>query len=137
MSAPSSLLYPIGISTQKKPKFHIDDNVESIIDGKDGVIKEIRRIYSEVTIEGKFKKNGLVQFEDNISSIALPYEFDGETLKVHYPEGDFGTWIRKPFTMVSKFIGYAYVVKSETNYSTLHIEGNLKPFINNKSERKY
>ena len=40
-------------------------------------------------------------------------ELDDETLTVHYPEHDFGTWIEKTKTERSKFYGYIYTVTNE------------------------
>lgn len=95
----------------KQPKFEIGQEV--ILRGK------LKMNYSDktavVTSRQRYFKNenGGVTSESMIPNIALPYEFDGETLTVHYPEQDFGTFVQKAYTRTSTFGGWEYRVKAE------------------------
>lgn len=93
-----------------QPKFKVGDKVvmskKTWYNEKEGVILEGPiRIFKDVF-------GTLCTSENEIKSICLPYEFDGETLTVHYPQRDMGSFIQKEFTQVSKFSHYSYFVKS-------------------------
>jgi len=95
---------------QPKPKFKVGDKVIHKPDlyGKiEGEIIEATRVYAAVDLAGNFIKNGLRIMESDISSIKLLYEFDGETLIIHYPAGRLSA---TEFTKVYKFYSYNYVV---------------------------
>jgi small-conductance mechanosensitive channel len=101
------------------PKFKIGDKVrtsKSDLYGQTvGIVVNVQRMYKEVNrFSGRMERGGLTTDESTIKSISLPYTFDGETLTVDFPESDFGTFIQKAFTMVSKFYGYSVTVETKT-----------------------
>jgi hypothetical protein len=113
-----------------KPEFKVNDKVISkkptLYGETEGKVTEVGKIFMELDSHtGTFKRGGLATEERDIKSIQIPYEFDGETLKVHYPEDDYGQWIEKARTEVSKFYGYAYTVKTP-KMLTLFAESSLK-----------
>lgn len=95
----------------------------------EGVIVAIGNLFKVVHPgTNTFDSDGLVTDESTINSISLPYEFDGETFTVHYPEADYGTWIRKAFTDTSKFYGYSYDVRTK-KMLTMYGEKSLKKVV--------
>src|SRR5882757_1983864 len=72
-----------------------------------GTIREVEKIYQSTHEDGTFDMSGLAHIEREISSIAIPYEFDGETLKIHYP-----ATINRGRIAVSKFHRYGYTIQS-------------------------
>lgn len=106
-------------NNQPKPLFSIGDTVKhpkSLYDETEGKIVEVERIYQQVNKDGSFDMHGLAHLENTISSICLPYRFDGETLEVDYPESEFkltnGVIKENAYTMKSRFYGWAYTVET-------------------------
>lgn len=104
--------------TAPQPKFKIGDRVRarSRHDGEvEGEITEVDRTFMTIDPQsGRFKTGQMASatFERDIESIVLPFEFDGETLTIHYPEMKFTGGSMDPHTEVSKFHHYSYVVKT-------------------------
>lgn len=97
--------------------FKIGDKVRmkkpNLYNETDGEVSEVVRMYQVVSsVTGKRDTRGLITFEDDIKSTQLPYTFDGTTLKVEFPETDYGSWIQKAYTQTSVFAGYAVTVKT-------------------------
>lgn len=93
---------------KRQPKYNEGETVTmkspNLYGEKVGVITRVERIYRDLDkYTGKIDPHGLSTAEGTISSISLPYEFDGETLVVKYPDGKE----RKAI-----FTGYAYTIKS-------------------------
>tara|TARA_R110000868_G_scaffold94947_1_gene261424 strand:- start:330 stop:692 length:363 start_codon:yes stop_codon:yes gene_type:complete len=111
------------------PKFEIGTEVlhaPDLYGMTRGTIYNIDRIFQEIDPRtGQFDLRGLATFESTIKFTAIPYEFDGETLTVHFPESGFGGWTEKAKTQVSKFYGYAYSVRS-AKMNTVWSERQLK-----------
>jgi hypothetical protein len=74
-------------------------------------------LYQEVDDDGEFDRDGLATLERTIQSIKLPYEFDGETLKIRIPASTLklkhGEMRENARTRTSKFFGYACTVTTE------------------------
>lgn len=114
---------------QLSPKFKIDDRVQfkERLGCTSGVIYEVDRIFKVVDKDGNFERNGLNTSEKTIHSTQLVYRFDGITLEVDFPEQDFGGWIRKAHTEVSKFYCWAYTVRAEQkDYNIGFLEKQVK-----------
>lgn len=94
-----------------QPKYKVGDRVGIPVDlygGREGVITEVQRGYQVIYDNGEFDMDGLLNLEDGLESMSVPYSFDGMTLKVKMPRADYGKWIQKAYTEVSKFYGYFY-----------------------------
>ena len=91
-----------------------------------GTVVETGRAFKEV-FDGtrEINPDGLVQDERDIKSICLPYEFDGETLTVYYPEKEYTNFVQKAFTKTSIFYTHRITVKSAGGLS-LHLQHRLK-----------
>jgi hypothetical protein len=112
----------------KPPKFKLNQTVKckpTLYGETKGVVYRIEKVYARVDDNGNFIRGGLHTTESSIENISLPYEFDGETLKVHYPEYDYGNFIEKVVTRVSKLKEYAYSVRTP-KMNTLFSESQLK-----------
>lgn len=112
----------------KTPKFSVGDLVKTpktLYDETVGIITNIDRLFKKVYPNGEFDPDGLVTEEKTIKGIQIPYEFDGETLIVHYPQWETETVIMKAYSETRKFYGYSYTVKS-LKMNTLHFEKSLK-----------
>ena len=85
---------------------------------EDAEIVAVERVYKEFDEEKEaFVLDGLLTLEGTIKNIGLPYEFDGETLKVHH----------KNYTRLAKFYDYAYTIKIlKTGYSVVLSEASFK-----------
>jgi len=97
----------------KQPKYGVGETMTmkraNLYGEKVGVITKVNRLYKRICKHtGGFDPDGLVTSEDTISSICIPYEFDGETLIVDY--GDKSQFVKGKET--SKFYGYTYTIKS-------------------------
>jgi hypothetical protein len=81
-----------------------------------GEIISSERVYQEVYEDGTFDPDGLSTLESTISMCKLPYEFDGLTLKVHYPASVMkltnGELRQNAKTSVSKLKKIAYTIKT-------------------------
>jgi len=101
---------------QYPPKFKVYDKVicpPTHYGETEGTITRVERVYQKINqFTGKIDPKGLVTTESTIKSICLPYTFDGNTLTVHYPKQDCGTFVMKAHTDISVFNGYACVVKT-------------------------
>lgn len=126
---------------KQQPKFKVGDKVimrkKTLYGETEGIVSEgpIRCYKALCPYTGRIDPNGLVTEERTIKSISLPYEFDGEVLKVHFPESDMGSIIMKAYTLISVFYGYSYTVKTPkmlTGYS----ESSLKPKSNGKDKKQ-
>ncbi|QST02441.1 hypothetical protein IMZ31_23620 (plasmid) [Pontibacillus sp. ALD_SL1] len=94
--------------------------------GEIGTIKGEERLFKETEGEG-FAEDGLVTLESSIESISVPYEFDGEVLRIHMEEQDYGDWIKKAHTKTSRYWKMGYIVKiDENSHLTLISEDQLK-----------
>jgi hypothetical protein len=115
-------------NTQKSPKFEIGQTVNcepNLYGETTGTIYERERLYREINpYTGRM--NGMVTGEATLKHIELKYDFDGETLTIHYPESDFGSSIQKAYSTVSKFCGWGYTVKSPKGNNTGYLERHLK-----------
>lgn len=117
------------------PKFKIGDRVscpKTLYNEYEGEIIEIDKVFQDINPDGTFDRDGLAILESTISFCKIPYEFDGETLKVHYPSSDIklkdGFIHENAKTRISKFSGYAYTVKS-TKMSSVFSERNLSLYL--------
>jgi len=120
---------------QPAPKFKDGDKVnmrkKTLYNETEGVIEGTpERMYQKLGPVGTFQENevdphGLVTSEHTIKGIQLTYRFDGVTLEVDYPEHDYGSWIQKAYTSRSKFIGWAYSVRTP-KMLTAYSEKSLK-----------
>ncbi|MGG6448266.1 KOW motif-containing protein [Pseudobacillus badius] len=105
--------------------FEVGDQVK-VISGKYaghiGEVIEVQRSYKELDPYGvNFAEEGLLMIEDSIRNTTWNYEFDGYTLRLHYPEKDYGSFITKARITTSIFYAYYYTVKlSETNIALTH-----------------
>lgn len=89
-----------------------------------GEIVQVQRAYKQLGPDGyAFDPEGLVTLEDTIKSISLPYEFDGYTLKVHFPESKFPTFTQHAYTAVSTFYAYNYTVRVATKDLPFNLSG--------------
>ena len=105
----------------KQPKFKIGQKVKTprtLYGEFEGTIIKFQRVFKSID-------STLCIEESTIKSIQLPHTFDGETLTVNYPEQDFGDFIYKARTQVSKFYGYSYTVRSAKMLTTFS-ERSLK-----------
>lgn len=111
----------------KKPLYSIGQEVKmskpNLWKEAVGVIVESEKMFKEIDENGRFVVGGLVTSERSISSIVLPYEFDGETLKVTYPEQVFacyggGTVSMPERVRISKFFRHSYTIKTEKGLSS-------------------
>lgn len=113
----------------KQPKFKIGDKVsmrrKTLYGETEGEIVEFGKDFQEIDRYGNFKQGGLVISEREINSIKLPFKFDGETLTIDYPQGDYGSFIWKAVTIEYKFSGYSYSVKTP-KMLTLYAEKSLR-----------
>jgi len=95
-----------------QPKFTVGTTVRfkkpDLYGETTGKIIEIEKIFQSTHDDGTFDMSGLAHIERDISSIAIPYEFDGETLKIHYPSTNYG----KGRTAKARFHRFAYTVES-------------------------
>lgn len=102
----------------KKPLYEIGQEV-TFVDKyhrtHKGEIINIEKTYKEVESDGSFMEGGLVTLESTISSIALPYQFDGEALKVEFPESKYGDYVQMAYMKESRFYGYSYTIKTSMN----------------------
>lgn len=95
--------------------------------GEKGEVVEIEKSFLEVDEEGNFNRDGLLTMESTITSIKLPYTFDGETLKVEHPERDYGNWVQKKYTHTAKFYQNAYTIRLQgKGYLVMVTEDHLK-----------
>jgi len=111
--------------TQPKPKFKVGDIVihrPDLYGGTESEVKEVTRTYAEIDLPGNFIRDGLRIMESDISSISIPYDFDGETLTVYYPAGRLSP---TSFTKVYKFFGYNYVI-TNSKINSVYPQRNLK-----------
>lgn len=104
----------------KKPKYNEGETVTmkspNLYGEKVGVISRVERIYKEVDrFTGKVDPHGLATMEGTISSMSVPYEFDGETLVIKYPDG------RERKSIFSK---YGYTIKS-AKMNSLYSESGI------------
>lgn len=115
------------MKTLKKPKFKKGDVVShpfNLYNETSGRIIEVERVYKRLDkYTGKFDPQGLVTRESDISSIAIPYTFDGETLTLTYPKGSLHG--EREIVETAKFYGYAYTVESPKMRSVFS-ESSLK-----------
>jgi hypothetical protein len=113
----------------KQPKFKVGDKVrmtsKNLYGETEGKVIEFQKIFHELDRDGEFKVGGLTTLESNINSIRLPHTFDGETLSVEMPQTDLGEIIIKARTLISKFKGYAYTVKTP-KMNTIISEGSIR-----------
>ena len=113
----------------KQPKFKIGDKVsmrrKTLYGETEGEIIEFGKDFQEIDRYGNFKQGGLIMSEREINSIKLPFKFDGETLMIDYPQGDYGSFILKAVTIEYKFSGYSYSVKTP-KMLTLYLEKSLR-----------
>ena len=96
----------------KNPKFKVGNKVthpHTLYNETEGEIVEVERVYAAVYDNGAFEPRGLQHLESTIKSIQLPYRFDGKTLEVDMPADRFNSMA---VTLVSRFHGYAYTVKT-------------------------
>lgn len=81
-----------------------------------GVILSSERVYQEVYADGTFDPHGLATLESTIPMCQIPYEFDGLTLKVHYPASVIkltdGELRQNAKTRVSKLKKIAYTIQT-------------------------
>lgn len=113
---------------QRSPKFKIGDKVKhlpTLYKETAGIVEEVERIYQTIFENGEFDWEGLSTLEHTIPMIQLPYTFDGETLIIEFPEHDYGKWIEKAHTHVSKFSGYGVTVRTPEMLSVFN-EQSLK-----------
>lgn len=118
---------------KRKPKYNEGETVTmkspNLYGEKVGVITRVERIYQEVDrFTGKIDPHGLATMEGTISSISIPYEFDGETLVVKYPDGR---------ECKSVFKGYAYCIKSAKMNSVYSESGITKEMPKPKQMGEY
>lgn len=102
------------------PKFKVGDMVKTpknLYNETAGEVIEVEKVFQEVDKNGNFDPDGLSTLEKSIPSTQLPYDFDGETLKVYFPaermefaNGD--AWNRVARVEISRFKGYAISVKT-------------------------
>lgn len=119
-------------SAVKQPKFKVGDTVNcsrTLYDETEGVVTEVERVFQDINPDGSFDMDGLATLEHTISSIQIPYEFDGETLKVHYPASVIkltdGELRQNAKTRTAKFKSYAYTVRTP-KMNTIFSERSLK-----------
>lgn len=97
---------------QTTPKFNIGQSVELVA---------FRNRHPEVPAKGIIQSrsryfanpNGLNVAEYEISSIRLPYRFDGKTLEVEFPEQRFGHFCQPAYTSTFTFKGWMYAAFSK------------------------
>ncbi|MEX3625461.1 hypothetical protein [Viridibacillus arvi] len=101
--------------------------LEGLYRGVTGKVVEVNRAYKEIDVDGyHFVQDGLLSIEKDIPSISLEKEFDGYTLKVHHPEAKFSNVIRKPYTRISTFWGYYYIIDVETQDLPFELFGDTQ-----------
>jgi len=117
---------PLKIETS--PKFEIGQKVShksNLVGETDGVIYERERCFRAFDrVTGR--QDGMITTESSIDSIAIPHEFDGRRLVVHFPSSNIGEFSQKSVDQVSEFYCWGYSVKSATGFNTLVIEKHLK-----------
>lgn len=91
----------------KQPKYSVGQTLQllrpTLYDETKGEVTEVEKMFKRIDkYSGHFDPDGLVTRESDIETIKLPYEFDGETLKVNY-DGRIET---------SKLYGFAYTIKT-------------------------
>lgn len=99
----------------KKPLYEVGNEVsfyDKYRGEHKGTIVSIEKTYKEIESDGSFMEDGLVTLESTIPSISLPYQFDGNVLKVEFPESKFGDYVQRAYTKESHFYGYAYTIKT-------------------------
>jgi hypothetical protein len=111
-------------------KFEIGNDVvtkkPTLYNETEGTITEVTRMFKAVCpYTGKIDRAGLCILEQEIVSMSVPYELDGDVLKVHMPERDYGTWVQKAQTHVYVFNGFCYTVKTP-KMNTVYSEKTLK-----------
>ncbi len=119
---------------QKEPKYGIGTRVKTprdLYNCTEGEIVERERLYQTVDRNGNFDMDGLCTLEHTISSICLPYTFDGETLVITYPKNviklaDGDELHEAEKTRTAKFFGWAYTVDSGKMRSVFS-ERSIKP----------
>jgi len=118
---------------QKPCKFQIGDSVTlkrpDLYGCTKGKVVEVERLYKRIEqfCDGwDFESGGLVSIERDISHICIPYDFDGETLTVHYPESQFGDWTQRAHSEKSKFFGWGVTVETK----------KMRTFVNEKFVKK-
>jgi len=114
--------------TKPEPKLKIGDHVScppTLYNETYGTITEVDEIFKMIRPDGSFEPRGLCHLKSTIKDIAIPYEFDGETLTIHFPAGGYGNWTTPAHDMVSKFKGYAYTIKTPQMNSVFN-ESRLK-----------
>lgn len=99
------------------PKFKIGDRVRanSRHGEIEGEVTKVDRTFMAINPQtGRFLTGPMASatFEQDIKSICIPYEFDGETLTVHFPESKFTGGSLDAHDEVSKFHHYSYHVNS-------------------------
>lgn len=111
----------------KTPKFKMGDRVQhplNLYNETTGQIIEVEKVFKRLdNYTGKFDPQGLVIRESDISSIAIPHTFDGETLTLTYPKGSLHR--DREIVETAKFYGYAYTVESPKMRSVFS-ESSLK-----------
>lgn len=90
-------IIPLEIGTKVKVANHI-----SHYGSKEAVIERVERGFKECNERtGEFYSDGLLTLESTIKNICIPYDFDGETLKVHHTD----------HTRVARFNKFYYTVR--------------------------
>ena len=101
------------MTTPTPPKFAIGQSVKllrSDLYGRTaGKVLDVIRIYKQLMPSGAFDSAGLTIMETDITGIQLPYEFDGDTLTIHYPATQFSTARTRQY----KSFAWVYVVQTK------------------------
>lgn len=107
------------IQVAKELRFKVGDEVrcpKTLYGETEGKVVEVVKMFQKIKPNGEFDPDGLTTFEHTIQHIQIPYDFDGETLKVHFPESKIklthGTLIEDAHTEVSKFYGWGCTVQT-------------------------
>jgi len=111
------------------PKFEIGTIVNHKADlygMTQSTIVKVEKVFREVDPRtGEIDPRGLTTLEHTIEHTSLPYEFDGETLTVHFPERVYSGFVEPARVMTSKFSGYSYTTRNE-KMSTIWSERALR-----------
>ena len=108
-----------------KPKYEVGNKVEARVKYSGqvtGEIVEMTRVFAELWDgpESDFRPGGLHSLERDCPSNQVPWEINGDILKVEMPEMKMGGWTHSAETRYSRLCGYAYSIDSpELGYRVL------------------